>query len=920
MFNIIHSNCNVCNSSYFISKFTKLNTFLYECFDCKLEITFLNVKPVFEFKSHADYEVFLQNYKELDISELKYAIYRENQNRQKAKEKEEEEKKRFHQQNKKQIEQDLVNVLQERYIEAFDYWRNHLSDKLLIIDFNKILLQFILDWFQKNQLEIPDIDQAECIANVWDNVQVVARAGSGKTSTIINKTVFLIKHCKIDPSEILILAFNKEAAEEVNERLEKVLKHESPQAMTFHALAYALVHPKESLVYDHLDKLEKSSSIQSVIDSYIHNPKYADEIKKLMMNYFREDWDHIIQKGHNLKKEDMLKYRRSLPYIGLDGKYYKSMGEKRIADYLFEYDIPYHYEYNFFWNGLNYRPDFTIKLINPYIRGIVIEYFGLVGDPDYDKESRLKIEYWSNRKDYAFIDIYPQDGYNYEKIRNTLSATLKEYFPKLKKLSDDEIWKRIKDRSVDEFSMVCSSFISRCRKMMLTPKDIADLVVERKLKLSNLELNFLRVIWRIYDSYLDYLVQNEEEDFDGLLYRAIRLVNKGENQWRRKKGSGSLRQIKYLFIDEFQDFSLLFYELVSSVMRINPYFKLFCVGDDWQAINGFAGSDLTYFEEFEKFISQSTRLHIATNYRSYQNIVEVGNQLMTGKGKPSKPDIKTEGEVLITHLDQFKPSELERSYYHGDLITPALIRIINSVIAKGNQVALLTRRKNGIPYYNLHERGYGNFQDKFIEAIRKEFPEDKRELIVSINTVHAFKGKEEDTVIVLDAIERSFPLLHPRNTFFEVLGSTPSKVYEEEQRLFYVALTRAREKLIIMTETKKESPFLNNIKNGQRLHYLDINTLSPPKKEATKYSIVVSNDGKTFGTLLIKDLLKSLWYKYDSSTFSWRKAVDAQNFNEDKLLAESWIQIAKDVRIIVVNEFDQVVCSYSIRDGRIYKS
>ncbi|WP_201716151.1 UvrD-helicase domain-containing protein [Rossellomorea arthrocnemi] len=920
MHKIILNKCSVCGSAYFISKSTKLTKFLYECVDCKLQITFLHVEPKFLLNSEEDYEVFLQYYKTLNASELNYLIYQEGQKRQRAKEKEEEEKQRILHQEKEQKIKELNIIIQERYLQAREYWRDNLRENLTKEDFNKVLTQFVLDWFQNNNLEIPDTEQAECIANVWDNVQVVARAGSGKTRTIINKTVFLIKHCKIDPSEILILAFNKEAAMEVNERLEKVLKDESPQAMTFHALAYAMVHPEENLVYDELDKLEKSSSVQSVIDSYIHNPKYADEIKKLMMNYFREDWDRIIKKGHNLNKEDMLKYRRSLPYIGLDGKYYKSMGEKRIADYLFEHDIQYYYEKNFSWNGLNYRPDFTIELRNHYIKGIVIEYFGLFGDPDYDRELFQKIDYWSSRKDYAFIDLYPKNCYSTEETQNILTPTLKKHFPNMKKLSDDEIWERIKNRSVDEFSMVCSSFISRCRKKMLIPKDVADLVVERKYQLSNLELDFLRVIWRIYESYLDYLVQNNEEDFDGLLYRAIELVKRGEVQWRRKKGSGSLRHIKYLFIDEFQDFSFLFNELVSSVMGNNNNLNLFCVGDDWQAINGFAGSDLTYFEEFPTLINKSTRLHLATNYRSYQKIVEVGNQLMEGRGKPSKPYRETEGEVFITHLDQFNPSEYERSFYQGDLITPALIRMINSVLEKGNRVALLTRRKNGIPYYNLHEKGYGNFQDKFIEAIRKEFPEDKRELIVSINTVHTFKGKEEDTIIVLDAIERSFPLLHPRNVFFEVLGSTPSKVYEEEQRLFYVALTRAKEKLIIVTETKKESPFLNNIRNGQTLHYLDINTLNPPHKKATKYSIVVSNDGRTYGTLHVKEILKNILYNYDSSTYSWRKVVNSQNFSEDKLLAEPWVQKADGVKVRVVDEFNQVVCSYSIRDGRVFKS
>nr|WP_269781134.1 UvrD-helicase domain-containing protein [Lysinibacillus fusiformis] len=514
---------------------------------------------------------------------------------------------------------------------------------------------------------MPDREQAACIANVWDNVQIVARAGSGKTSTIINKTIFLINHCKIHPSEILILAFNKDAAEEVNKRLEKVLKQESPQAMTFHALAYGIVHPKENLIYDQLENLGKSKSVQNVIDSYIHNPKYADEFRTFMLKYFKKDWNRIILKGHNLSKKEMIEYRRSLPNIGLDGRYYKSMGEKRIADYLFEFDIPYYYEYNFSWNGINYRPNFTIKLNKNTIKRIVIEYFGLVGDLDYDKDINDKINYWKSRKEYLFLDMYPKDAKNMDSIEDFLDEKLKAFFPNMEKLPENEIWNRIKKRAVDEFSKVSSSFISRCRKLMLTIDSIADLVIDKtkQNELSDLELDFLRIIWKIYRDYLESLKQNGEQDFDGLMEQAIEVVNQGKLEWNRRKGADNLGSIKYLFIDEFQDFPLLFFELISAIRKHNDYVKLFCVGDDWQAINNFAGSDLKYFNEFEEIINNSKKLYITTNYRSYQNIVQVGNQVMKEKGEPSVPDSTLEGNVLVTYLDRFKQSDMKNLFIRG---------------------------------------------------------------------------------------------------------------------------------------------------------------------------------------------------------------------------------------------------------------
>ncbi|MFB4169033.1 UvrD-helicase domain-containing protein [Virgibacillus sp. JSM 102003] len=862
----------------------------------------------------------------MESSELKEFIYNQGKIHQKELDEKEKMEKRIIEKEKKEKllaqerhkdlkREELYKVLNENYYNSRNYWDNYMREWITEDDFTAIIKQFVRDWFHQRKLELPGHEQAETIANVWDNVQVVARAGSGKTRTIINRAIFLIKHCNVHPSEILILAFNKKAAMEITNRLEKVLKEEVPQAMTFHALAYGIVHPEENMVYDELEKLEKSSSVQKVINSNLDDPNYSAKIKKVMMKYFREDWDRLISMGYNLSKVEMLKYRRSLPYIGLDGKYYKSMGEKRIADFLFEHDIPYYYEKNFWWNGLNYNPDFTILKECEGSKGIVIEFFGMSGDPDYDNESMQKIHFWNGRADYDFISMWPGDALSSKEIYYKVSNILKTYFPSMRKLSDDEIWYRIKDRSVDEFSKVCKTFIERSRKLKLDPNDIKELVLERKQDLSDLELHFLRVIWKIYSDYLDQLSANHDEDFDGLLYRAIEFVKHGQFNWTRKKGSGNLNQIKYLFIDEFQDFSLLFHELVSSIRLINNEVKLFCVGDDWQAINGFAGSDLKYFNDFKEDIKGARKMNISTNYRSAKKIVEAGNQLMMNEGKPSEYNKEQEGTVKVAKIDLFNPSDHEKAKYKGDKITPALIRIVKSQVDTGHRVTLLSRRRSGLPFYNIHNGGKGDFREKLINTIRKEFSVEQRGLIKSVDTVHSFKGREDEVIILMDAVPRSFPLIHPRNVFYKILGHTFEKVYDEEKRLFYVGLTRAKNKLIIITESLNSSPFLSGLSNSKIQSYLDINTLNYPVKEGTSYRIVVSNKKGTMGTIAIKDLLKSQNYSYHSPTKSWYKVVGAQNFSEDNLLKENWIGKANNVVVKVRDEFEQNVVSFMIING-----
>lgn len=265
-----------------------------------------------------------------------------------------------------------------------------------------------------NPENLPDDEQAAAIGAVEGHVQVVARAGSGKTSTLVNRALFLQKHCGIAPSEMLLLAFNRKAVEDIQEKLSKQLQDSMPYVMTFHALAHALVYRPEnqenieSILFDEPDGAQsKSRALQSVIDSYLRDPYYYEKIRILMLAHFREDWERIILGGYDKSPEEILSYRRSLQKEGLDGTYLKSFGEKAIADFLFEHDIKYRYERNFWWHEINYRPDFTIE--NNQGKGIVIEYFGLTGDPDYDAMSERKRQYWQNNPEWHLLEFSPHD-------------------------------------------------------------------------------------------------------------------------------------------------------------------------------------------------------------------------------------------------------------------------------------------------------------------------------------------------------------------------------------------------------------------------------------------------------------------------------------------------------------------------------
>ncbi|MEK3984246.1 UvrD-helicase domain-containing protein [Paenibacillus sp. FSL K6-3166] len=805
---------------------------------------------------------------------------------------------------KREAKKMLILLFEADYLSSKRIWFDELSSVVSEEDFIKLSAEFVISWFEKQRWKTPDWEQAKCIAEVWSDVQVVARAGSGKTATTVNRAAFLVKHCRISPSEILLLAFNREAAKEVSDRLSNLLGGNAPQAMTFHALAYAIVHPEEALIYDDdMSGFEKSTAVQQVIDSFLQDKEWGKRIEKLMIKYFREDWNNITSGGYNLSPEEMVTYRRLVPNIGLDGKYYKSLGEKSIANYLFEHEVPYAYEKNFKWGGTNYRPDFTIPIYNNDKKGIIIEYFGIIGDKAYDIQTSEKRKFWENNKEYYYIELFP--GHDLDHINSVLI----EYGILGRKLTDLELWHRIKNRALDEFSVIVSQFISRCRKLMISPEDLVG-IVQKNNNLPALQIDFLRVIWKIYQEYLRSLTENNLEDFDGLLMRSIEVVNSERSRWQRKLGSGDLKKIKYLFIDEYQDFSLLFYQLISAIKVINKGIKLFCVGDDWQAINGFAGSDLRFFNEFLQYFPNSKQFKITSNYRSSRKIVMVANQVMIGHGTPSKASKEEIGNVWVANINQFIPTDLEFINYSGDIITPILIRLVYSFTMNGQKVALLSRKGTGLPWYTPYDTKKGKLYSDIIKVIRNALPEEMRSLVVNMDTAHSFKGKEEDVIIVVDAVESSYPLLHPSNVFFEVLGRTLKDAISEEKRLFYVALSRAKKAMVILTEYEKESPFLP--KNIKQINLNILKTPSRNKAEASRYLVKIQ--GKTFE---LKSYFQESKYRWNSADKSWIKQYAANQFTKEVLLKERWISVATDILIIVTDEFENMVTEISVREGQI---
>lgn len=772
------------------------------------------------------------------------------------------------------------------------------SEFLTIQELITLKRDFVVDWAKRELNLTLDEEQALAVATFGGDVLVTARAGSGKTRVLVTRAIFLIRHCRLNPNELLLLAFNRKAAEEMQSRISESVPGAVPHVMTFHALAYGLVNPEEELVYDNIETNSEARSrvVQNIVDECIVDPNFGPRIREVMLEHFRTDWETIAAGGFDLSMSDYIRNRRALTSETLNGEYVKSYGEKLIANTLFENGIEYRYERNIRWDGHNYRPDFSI--VTGEDTGVIIEYFGMMGDPDYDDQAQAKREFWQARLGWTLIELtraninLPLASFN-----DNLLTALAECGISAKPLTEEEIWSTIKNRAIDRFTGALATFVSRCRKQGLNETSLSELK-NSHVTLTNFEATFLDIGCSVYRSYLGRLQETGQEDFDGLMWRAIDSLNHGQTRFARKQGRevGDLKRIRHVLIDEFQDFSQMFYKIAMGVRISSPSVQFFCVGDDWQAINAFAGSERRFFFDFDRYFNNTLALDVKRNYRSPKSVVDTGNSLMAHQGPQAIANQKEPGVVLSCDLGAFVATATEEARHQGDIITPAVLRLIHRCLQRGEDVVLLARR-NHVPGYVRYDERLPQMQaglERFLANIKSYFPLEDHHRI-SISTTHKYKGLEKAAVVVVDAKAGSYPLIHPSWIFMRIFGDTVEKLEADERRLFYVALTRATKVLLLLTDSMAESPFLTEIRARTTLKTLDWSNLSPVSSlDSPRLEIRIFNGYE------VRETLKQQGYRYNAQIKTWYRTVDAETFESATIKNQVWF--VPSVRVEIFNE------------------
>jgi superfamily I DNA/RNA helicase len=240
-------------------------------------------------------------------------------------------------------------------------------------------------------------------------------------------------------------------------------------------------------------------------------------------------------------------------------------------------------------------------------------------------------------------------------------------------------------------------------------------------------------------------------------------------------------------VDEFQDVNNLQVELIK--LLLSEKTQLFCVGDDWQSIYGFRGSNVDYIIDFEKHFPGAHVIKLDQNYRSSQNIVGASNEV-----------IKHNKFKIEKTIHSQKKSEHKIVVYSGaneeENISFCMLRVkelLNEGYANDEILFLYRRNKMFMKYTTRFKKVNQKVQGK---------------------TIHASKGLEARAVFIIGLTEGSggFPDIWLEDRIFQVIKkANRDLLLEEERRLFYVAITRAKDKLFLITEKGNESSFLREI-------------------------------------------------------------------------------------------------------------
>ncbi|MDO9074108.1 MAG: UvrD-helicase domain-containing protein [Rubrivivax sp.] len=694
-------------------------------------------------------------------------------------------------------EPELAQLLERQPKEVRDavtLWRSPfptVADELNTRHLNKELVDSrpFFDTVEKSPLTK---EQSQAVINFDSRVLLVASAGSGKTSTMVAKAAYALKKGYFPPDRMLLLAFNNDAAAELRERIKarlSVLGLSADQvvAKTFHAFGLDVIG-KATGKRPSLAPWVETGRDQEALLAMVDELKSSDAVFRAQWDMFRlvfgQDLPKFGREAANPEAWDKEGGRDG--FWTLNNEVVRSRGELVIANWLFYNGVQYVYEGPYEVDTADslhrqYRPDFYLPDADAYLEHWALDANGA---PPAEFEGYREGMAWKKRVhaengtrllETTMADLWSGRAFGY------LERELTKLGIELDPNPDREVRGRQPIES-PRLARTMRSFLTHAKSNRLTIGDLRRRLEEGVAgQFRHRHEMFLGLFEKLWTLWEQRLRAEKVIDFEDMLNTAAECLERGS--WESP--------YELVMVDEFQDASQARARIVSALVS-KPGRHLFAVGDDWQSINRFAGADLGVMTDFERRFGKATILKLETTFRCPQSLCDISSTFV-----------------------QKNPNQLRKAVRSPKTNVSNPVRIV-SVLDEGETRSAVEATVGKIAG---EEGGRGKVSVYLLGRYRRDegyLPRnyDKSRVDVQFITVHSSKGLEADHVIVPRVTSETlgFPSrVEDDAVLLLAMPGGDSYEYAEERRLFYVAMTRARRTVTLVTVARKESAFISEL-------------------------------------------------------------------------------------------------------------
>jgi DNA helicase-4 len=639
-------------------------------------------------------------------------------------------------------------------------------------------------------------EQARAVICFDNRVQVVASAGSGKTSTMVARAAYAIERGLVPAERIVMLAFNEAAARELGVRIKASLeaigiKDVQVDAMTFHKFGSDIIGCATG------EKRRVAAWVQTGPDieklsSLIDDLKDQDVAFRTNWDLFRVVFGRDIPRfGKKPRHEDWSSSTKRSGFQTLQGEIVKSLEEVTIADWLFYQGVKYEYETDYKLRTATsthsqYQPDFYFPDIDVWH-----EHFALnaKGEAPIEFVGYLEGVKWKRRlhqeNKTTLIETTSHQLWTGEAFK-TLARELTTLGIKLDPNPDRAVRGR-QPIEHKELAGLFRSFIQHTKSNSLTTTDL-------QTKLKNApddtfrfrQAMFLKLAAQVQRAWDEALTAERAIDFEDMLNMAAEHLEEG--RWESP--------YDLVMVDEFQDASWVRARMVQALVN-KPSRYLFAVGDDWQSINRFAAADISVMTGFLDWCPHGQLLRLERTFRCPQKLCDLSSTFVQKNPSQIRKKVVSSTPEVGPVIEAFQVEDYKQT---KSVIEKYLVELHEEILA-----GTVPRGRNGLVSVYVLGR-YKREEQFFSHHWNTLF---RGTLDVSFKTVHSSKGAEADYVILPGMTMKGFPSIKVDDPVLALaMPGADTFPDAEERRLFYVALTRARRTAVLFTVMGRASEFL----------------------------------------------------------------------------------------------------------------